>query len=123
MNTIFETRGGAYIQRGDYLIPELQLLEKTDQPIGKYGRMRKAFLKEYRPVIYNQLILSEKLQAHLVEIDQACQERMSLMIQQMQKAESVTEFLKAADQMEWVRRMNGIRARAEEIILVELVYA
>ena len=123
MNTIFETRGGAYIQRGDYLIPELQLLEKTDQPIGKYGRMRKAFLKEYRPVIYNQLILSEKLQAHLVEIDQACQERMSLMIQQMQKAESVTESLKAADQMEWVRRMNGIRARAEEIILVELVYA
>ena len=123
MNTIFETRGGAYIQRGDYLIPNLRLLEKMDQPIGKYGHMRKAFLKEYRPVIYNQLILSEKLQAHLVEIDQACQERMSLMIQQMQKAESVTESLKAADQMEWVRRMNGIRARAEEIILVELVYA
>ena len=122
METIFETHGGAYIQRGDYLIPELRVLEKTDQPIGKYGRMRKAFLKEYRPIIYNQLILSEKLQAHLVEIDQACQERMSLMIQQMQKAESVTESLKAADQMEWVRRMNDIHARAEEIILIEMVY-
>lgn len=108
-----------YIRVGDYYFPDLKLPE---QPIGKYGRMRMAYLKEHRPIIYNQLILSGKLYTHLGEIEQTCQERLERMIPQMKEAEGVTEALKAADQMEWVRRMNSIRNRAEETILSELVY-
>ena len=122
MNTIFEQMGGRYIQCGDYLIPDLELPKEEHYPIGKYGRIRMNYLKERRPVIYNQLILSGKLYAHLGEIEQACQERLERMIPQMKEAEGVTEALKATDQMEWVRRMNSIHNRVEETILSELVY-
>ena len=80
-------------------------------------------MKEHRPVLYNQLILSEKLFPHLQEIDLTCQNRMEWMIQQMARAEGITERLKAEDQMEWVRHMNSIRNRAEEMILQELIYS
>ena len=122
MNMIFEQTGGRYIQCGDYLIPDLELPDEEHYPIGKYGRMRMCYLKEHRPVIYNQLILSGKLYAHLGEIEQTCQEWLKRMIPQMKKAEGVTKALKAADQMEWVRRMNSIHNRVEEIVLTELVY-
>lgn len=122
MNTIFEQMGGRYVQHGDYLIPDLTLSEEEHRPIGKYGRMRLNYLKEHRPVIYNQLILSGKLYAHLGEIEQTCQDWMERIIPQMKEAEGVTEALKAANQMEWVRRMNSIHNRAEETILIELVY-
>ena len=122
MNTICEQMGGRYVQHGDYLIPDLTLSEEEHRPIGKYGRMRLNYLKEHRPVIYNQLILSGKLYAHLGEIEQTCQDRMERIIPQMKEAEGVTEALKAANQMEWVRRMNSIHNRAEETILSELVY-
>jgi len=110
------------VQHGDYLIPDLTLSEEEHRPIGKYGRMRLNYLKEHRPVIYNQLILSGKLYAHLGEIEQTCQDWMERIIPQMKEAEGVTEALKAANQMEWVRRMNSIHNRAEETILIELVY-
>ena len=122
MNTIFEQMGGRYVQHGDYLIPDLKLPDEEHYPIGKYGRIRLDYLKEHRPVIYNQLILSGKLYAHLGEIEQTCQERLDRMIPQMKAAEGVTEVLKATDQMEWVRRMNNIHNRVEEIVLTELVY-
>ena len=122
MNTIFEQMGGRCVQRGDYLIPDLTLSEEEHRPIGKYGRMRLNYLKKHRPVIYNQLILSGKLYAHLGEIEQTCQDQMERMIPQMKEAEGVMEALKAADQMEWVRRMNSIHNRAEETILSELVF-
>ena len=112
-----------YIRVGDYYYPDLNLPEKTQQPIGKYGRMRMAYLKEHRPIIYNQLILSGKLNSHLIEIEQTCQERLNRMIPQMKEAEGVSEALKAADQMEWVQRMNSIHERIEEILLTELIYA
>ncbi len=112
-----------YIRVGDYYFPDLNLPEKTQQPIGKYGRMRMAYLKEHRPIIYNQLILSGKLNSHLIEIEQTCQERLDRMIPQMKEAEGVSEALKVADQMEWVRRMNSIHDRIEEILLSELIYA
>ena len=80
------------------------------------------YLKEQRPSLYNQLILSGKLTAHLAEIDQSCRERMERTILEMKRVEGVTEALKAADQMEWVRRMNSIHDRVEEIILDEMVY-
>ena len=111
-----------YIKNGDYFIPNIVLSQSGNQPIGKYGRMRMKNLKEHRSIIYHQLILSGKLSSHLVEIDQTCQERLDRMIPEMKKAENVTEAMKAADQMEWVRRMNNIHNRVEEILLDELIY-
>ena len=121
MNTIFEQIGGTYAEKEGYLYPSIAIPEEDMQPIGKYGRIRLDYLKEHRPVIYNQLILSGKLYTHLGEIEQTCQER-DRMIPQMKETEGVTEALKAADQMEWVRRMNSIHNRVEEIILAEIVY-
>ena len=122
MKTIFEQMGGRYIQCGDYVIPDIVLPDEKHHPLGKYGLMRMNYLKEHRPSIYNQLILTGKLYVHLGEIEQTCQERLERIIVQMKEAEGVTEVLKATDQMEWVRRMNNIHNRAEETILNELVY-
>ena len=112
----------SYSQCGDYLIPDLILPEVEQQPIGKYGRMRKRYLKDHRPVLYSNLLSSGELHQHLYEIDQACTDQIELITQQMKVQEGVTEALKAVDQMEWVRRMNSIQNRAEEIVLNELVY-
>ena len=120
--SIFEQMGGTYTQVGDYLIPNLVISETEQSPLGKYGRMRKRYLKEHRRVLYTNLLVTGKLDQHLAEIDEACEARMELLISQMAKQEGVTEALKAADQMEWVRRMNSIQNCAEEIVLHELVY-
>ena len=120
--SIFEQCGGTYTQVGDYLLPDLIIDEAEQQPIGKYGRMRKRYLKEHRPILFSNLLLSGKLDQHLAEIDHACVEGIDLLTRQMADQEGVTEALKAADQMEWVRRMNNIQNRAEEIVLNELVY-
>lgn len=111
-----------YSQCGDYLIPNILLLGEEQQSIGKYGRMRKRYLKDHRPVLYSNLLLSGKLYEHLAEIDRACEDRLDLIIRQMKTQENVTEKLKADDQMAWVAAMNSIQNRAEEIILSELVY-
>ena len=111
-----------YHKIGDYYLPNLVIEDTEVKPIGKYGRMRKRYLKEHRPALYSSLLLTGKLDQHLAEIDKACEERMELLTRQMAKQEDVTEELKAADQLEWVRRMNSIRNRAEEINLHELVY-
>ena len=122
MKTIFEEMGGTYRQVGDYFIPNITLPDDGEYQIGKYGRMRRSYLKEHRPSLYSTLVLDAILFKHLAEIDQACNERMEIIVSAMVKQEGVTEALKAADQMEWVRRMNSIRSRAEEIVLTELVY-
>ena len=123
MKSIFEEMGGTYRQVGDYLIPNLVLPDTGNYQIGKYGRMRRSYLKEHHPILYNNYLLEGTLFKHLAEIDQACNERMKNIVSAMAKQEGVTEALKAADQMEWVRRINSICNRAEEIILTELVYA
>ena len=123
MKSIFEEMGGTYRQVGFYLIPNLVLLDAGNYQIGKYGRMRRSYLKEYRKILYNNYVLEGTLFKHLDEIDQACNERMKNIVSAMAKQEGVTEALKAADQMEWVRHINSIRNRTEEIILTELVYA
>ena len=110
-----------YHKSGGYYLPNLVLEDTEVQSIGKYGRMRKRYLKEHRPALYSSLLLTGKLDQHLAEIDETCEERMELLSGQMARQEGVTEELKAADQMEWVRRMNSIRSRAEEIVLSELV--
>ena len=111
-----------YTQSGDYLIPDLNLSE-TEQPIGKYGRLRKTYLQEHRPVLWNRLILSEKLYPHLLEIEQAAQSRLSMMMPELMKSAGVTESLKASDPMKWTGLMNNCKAQAEEIILNELIYS
>ena len=112
-----------YSRCGDYYIPNLKLTEQPDKPIGKYGRMRQRYLKEYRPVLYSSLILSEKLYPHLLEIDEAANARMDILMPQLMKAAGVTEELKTANQMKWVGLANACRVQAEETIFVELVYA
>ena len=123
MKSIFEQMGGTYRQAGDYLIPNLSLPDESEYQIGKYGRMRRSYLKEHRQILYTNYVVEGTLFEHLAEIDQACNERMGNIVSAMAKQEGVTEALKAADQMEWVRRMNNIRSCAEEIVLTELVYA
>ena len=95
-----------YIQSGDYLIPDLRLSEQPQKPLGKYGRMRKAYLKEHRPILYNQLLMTEKLEQ---------------MMPQLAEAAGATEQLKASDPMQWVGLMNTCKAQAEEILLAELI--
>ena len=111
-----------YSRCGDYYIPDLKLSEQTETPIGKYGRMRKRYLEKHRPILYNNLILQERLYPHLLEIDRAANERMDTLMPQLMKAAGVDEALKAADQMRWVGVMNTLKAQAEEMILSELIF-
>lgn len=123
MKSTFEEMGGTYIRVGDYFIPDLVLDDEPEYQIGKYGRMRERYLKEHRRAAYAELKLSGKLDAHLAEIDQTCNERMDTIIAQMKEREGVTEALKASNQMAWIGAINNIRSRAEEIVLSEVVYA
>ncbi len=120
--SLFERMGVTYTEGADGLLyPDIVLTE--EQPhYGKYGRMRKEFLKEHRPATYSCLILQCKLVAHLNEIDDSAHEQMDYMVNAMAKAEGVTEALKAADPMEWVRCMNDIHHRAEECVLHDLIF-
>ena len=111
-----------YTRVGAYRIPELKLTEPSLRPIGKCGRMRRRYLKEYRPALYNSLLLSEKLYPHLLETDEAANARMDILMPQLMKAAGVTEELKAADQMKWVGLANNCRAQAEEIVLSEIIF-
>ena len=110
-----------YTRNGDYLIPDLNLTEQPQRPLGKYGRMRKAYLKEHRPILYNQLLMSEKLYPHLIEIDETAQSRLEQLIPQLAKDAGATEQLKASDPMKWVGLMNTCKAQAEEILMAELI--
>lgn len=123
MKSLFEQMGGTYRQEGDYLIPNLVPPDTESYSIGKYGRMRRTYLRQYRKALYTSLMVGGTLFQHLTEIDRSYNEQMGILITSMAKQEDVTEALKAADQVEWVRRMNSIRSRAEEIVLAELVYA
>ena len=113
----------SYTVYGDYAIPNLELSKSADGSISKYGRMRKRYLQEYRPVLYNYLVLSETLYPCLLEIDNAAKQRMEILLPQLAMDAGVTEKLKAADPMKWVGLMNTAKAQEEEIILVELLYA
>ena len=114
--------GIPYTLHGEYYLPNIVLSSADNQPIGKWGRMYKRYLMEQRPVVYNGLVFADKLQAYLVTIDQQASERMERLISKMAAMEGVDEALKAADQMEWVKRMNSIRNRAEEIVQAELIF-
>ena len=150
MKTIYEQFGGTYSRVGDYSLPNMDIMltknagnecsakqevrqedlqasdaadkETISSWIGKYGLMRKTYLKEHRPVLYEELLRTGQLQDHLREINETCSRQMELLTTQMAEREGVSEALKAADPMAWVARMNSIQNRAEEIVLREYIF-
>ena len=110
-----------YVLAGDYYIPDLKL-PNEERTIGKYGRMHRDYLEEHHPLRFNHLVLEGQLWTYLADLNEQAQRRLQLIIRQMQETESMNEELKAYDQLAWVRAMNNIHNRAEEIILRELVY-
>jgi hypothetical protein len=123
-NSIHDNANGLdYTLVNDHYLPNLTVASPTEQhPTGRWGRLHKRYLKEHHPIRYNQLLLSGELSGYLAKLDKQTEEQLALTVRQMQEAEVVTEALKAADQLEWVRRMNSIRNRAEEIIKTELIF-
>ena len=117
-----ENNGLWYELIGDYYIPVLTLSSEEQRPIGKWGRMHRDYLKEQRPILFNDLILSGQLWSYLADLNEQAQKRLSLIVEQMKASEGVSEKLKATDQMAWVAAMSSICNRAEEIILREMIY-
>lgn len=109
-----------YIKVGDYYIPDWKLPEET-HPIGRWGRMHRDYLKEHRPVVFDQLVLSGNLWTYLADINEQAQQRLEVLIRQMKDAEGVTEKLKETNQMEWIRKRSHIQKKAEEIVNNELI--
>ena len=123
MNSIFEERGGTYTLGADgMLYPNLILEPKEHRPIGRWGRMHRAYLEAEHPGLYERLILNGTLDRHLADVEERARAMLELLISQMTQQEGITESLKAADQTEWVQRMNSIRSRAEEVIQNEIIY-
>ena len=112
-----------YSRNGDYFIPNLTLEDQPSQPLGKYRRLRRKYLKEHRPALWAELTVSGKLFSHLLEIEQTASERLERMMPELAKSAGATESLKASNQMKWVGLMNTCKAQAEEIILAELIYS
>ena len=123
-NTLHDSNNGLdYTMVNGYYLPNLTVAAPTEQhPTGRWGRLHKRYLKEHHPIRYNQLLLSGELGSYLAKLNKQSEEQLALTVRQMQEAEGVTEALKAANQLDWVRRMNSIRNRAEEIIKTELIF-
>ncbi len=118
-----EANGLDYVLAGNYYIPVIELPENDDRPIRKWGRMHQAYLKETNPLLLNHLILTGKLHSYLADLNEQAQNRCQLIIKQMADAEGVTEDFKRRSQWEWIKAMNSIVSRAEEIIRDELIYS
>ena len=119
---VHDNRNGLdYVQTDNYYLPALRLPEDK-RPIGRWGRLHSEYLKTYRPLLYNELLLSGRLQTILADLDEQAAERFRLIVQQMAQAEGITEELKETDPVRWVQAMNSIRSRAEEIIQAEMIY-
>ena len=123
-NTLHDSNNGLdYTMVNGYYLPNLTVAAPTEQhPTGRWGRLHKRYLKEHHPIRYNQLLLSGELGSYLAALDEQADKQLALIIRQMQEAEGVTGALKVANQLDWVRRMNSIRNRAEEIIKTELIF-
>ena len=122
MKSTFEKMGGTYTLEADGIYYP-NLVSTDEEPhYGKYGMMRKTYLKEHRPAMYSLYMLEDRLTEHLNAVDDEAQERMEILVCQMMERQGITQEMKAHDQMEWVRAVNGIRNMAEEIVLKELIY-
>ena len=122
MKDKFIKNGFEYVRQSDYYIPNLALPKETEYQIGKYGRLRRTFLKEHHNWLYSTMLMQGTLLKHLAEIDETCNSTLKYMMSKMAKQEGVTEQLKATSQMEWVQKMNSIKHRVEEIVMKEYVY-
>ena len=120
-NEVIRKNELGYLQTGDYFIPDLKLPQEN-RSIGKYGRMHRDYLQEHNPIRFDDLVLEGKLWTYLADLNEQAQNRMQLIIMQIQEAESVNDELKENNQLAWVQAMNSIHNRAEEIVLHELVY-
>ena len=124
MKSLFEELGGTYTLGKDGMYYPNLMIEETDRrPIGKWGRMHKAYLEKVHPGLYERLILNGSLHRHMADVNERAEAMMELLIKQMKGQEGITESLKAEQPMEWVGRMNSIRARAEEIVIEEVINA
>ena len=118
--SLFEQMGGTYTQVGDYLLPDVELPE--EKPIGVWGTRHYHHLRKANRVLFSQLVISGKMNDYLADIDRHAEEMFSQLIKQLAEKDGITEALKATDQMEWVRQMNGVRNRAAEIVNKELIF-
>lgn len=120
--TMFEQLGGTYTMQGDYCLPDLTLPPKEKRPIGVWGQRRLRYLKQYHKILYYNLLTSGKLQSYLADVEEDAQSLFFRLVKEYAKRESVTEQLKADNPMEWVRRMNNIRERVNEVVNAEMIF-
>ena len=110
-----------YTKQGDYLIPDITIRQPR-KALGHYGRLRKAYLQNFRPILFNELVLSDMLFEHCLEIEETARNQIDVIMSGLMKQYGITEELKAENQMEWVRQMNAYKAQAEEVVKAELIY-
>ena len=122
MKSIFEQSGGTYTMQGDYRLPNITLPAEDERTIGVWGQRRLHYLKNHRKVLYYNLLTSSKLHSHLADTEEQARALFSRLVRELAEKEGVTEQLKSADQMAWVRKMNNIRSRVIEVISKELIY-
>ena len=122
MKSIFEQSGGVYTMQGDYRLPNLTLPAEEERPISVWGQRRLRYLKQHRKVLYYNLLTSGKLHSHIADVEEQAQELFSRLVKEYAEKEGVTEQLKSADQMAWVRKMNNIRSRATEVVNSEVLF-
>ena len=122
MKSIFEQIGGTYTMQGDYCLPNLTLPAEEERPIGVWALRRKRYLKQHHKALYYNLLTSGKLHSHLADIEEQAQQLFLRLVKELAEKEGVTEQLKSADQMAWVRRMNNIRRRATEVVNSEVLF-
>ncbi len=123
MKTLYENLGGTYREENGVFLPNLELPEQTDYPIGKYGQMRLDFLKKHRRGTYTTLLVECKLNAHLYEIDQAARRQVELLTAELTKERGIDENLKVSNPLLWVQEMNNCLVSAEEVVLREVIYS
>lgn len=122
MKSLYEQMGGTYREAGDYLLPDLILPEKDNRPVGVWGQRRLRYLKQHHKVLYYNLLTSGKLHSHLADTEEQAQALFSRLVKEYAEKEDVTEQLKAADQMAWVRKMNNIKMRVREMVYLRVIF-
>ena len=120
--TIFEQMGGTYTMQGDYCLPDLTLPAEEERLIGVWAQRRRQYLKQHHKILYYNLLTSGKLQSHLADVEEEAQTLFLRLVKQYAEREGVTEQLKAENQMEWVRRINNIRERVNEVVNAEIIF-
>ena len=122
MKSLFEQLGGTYTRQGDYCLPDVCLPPEEERPIGVYGQRRRVYLKKHHRILYYNLLTAGTLGGHLADIEEQAQELFLRLVKQYAEREDVTEQLKAKNPMEWVRRMNNIRERVNEVVNAEMIF-